>query len=174
MIWVIPAALALGLWPPVSVRPRWLVRAVVVACLAAWLLRWLVPEWVAPTLWLMISLYELASLRKAPWRSFGVAAVAIAVMLAWPKLAPFADFAGVSPEIWSSAVAGVCAALLSPAPLTRALVSAGVVLFGGLAFRDELQMSSVFVFAAMFEACARWMSRTSAGSLEDARERSGH
>ncbi len=157
-MWIVPAAVWLMLWPPPSLSPRWLVRAVVIACLAAWLpLRWLVPAWVPPVAWLTLSLYEMVRLPRERWfRSGSVAFAAVAVMTEWPAWAPFADWWSVSPQVWAAAIAGVAASVASPTPWTRALACAGQVAVSWVTGRSGLDMDSVFIFAAAFELWERF------------------
>ncbi|MDI9260850.1 hypothetical protein [Alicyclobacillus sendaiensis] len=171
LIWIVPAALWLVLWPPSSIRPRWLARAALVGCLVAWLLRWLIPEWVPPMVWLAVSAYELMRAPCVRWTRAGAAAlVALAAMLIWPRVAPLADWGGVPPEVWSAAVVGAATSILSPTAPTRALASAGLVLAGWMLGRDALQMTAVFVFAAAFEFGRAWSRpRGSNGSREEAK-----
>ncbi|AEJ43529.1 hypothetical protein [Alicyclobacillus acidocaldarius] len=171
MMWLVPAAIWLSLWPPSSIAPRWVVRAAIAGCLAAWLLRWFIPEWVSPTIWLAVSIYEMVSLSGMRWRrATGAAFAAIAAMVAWPRMAPFADWGGIPPEVWAAAMVGAAASIVSPAPSTRALASVGLVLAGWVLGRDALEMATVFVFAATFELCRLL---TSAQAWRGSREEAG-
>ncbi|ACV58714.1 hypothetical protein [Alicyclobacillus acidocaldarius] len=172
LIWIVPAAIWLSLWPPSSIAPRWVVRAAIVGCLTAWLFRWLIPEWVPPTVWLAVSAYEIVGMSRVRWtRAGGAALAAIAAMVVWPRMAPFADWGGIPPEVWAAAMVGAAASILSPAPATRALASVGLVLAGWVLGRDALQMATVFVFAAAFEL---WRTLAGARGWRGSGEEAGH
>jgi len=171
-MWIIPAAVWLWLWPPSSIAPRWLVRVAIAGCLTAWLLRWLIPEWVPPAVWLAVSVYEMAGMSRVRWIRAGVVALAaISMVVAWPRMAPFADWGGIPPEVWAAAIGGAAASFVSPSPATRALASAGLVLAGWGFWRDALQMASVFVFAAAFEM---WRAFGGGRAWRGSGEETGH
>ncbi|MBF8376394.1 hypothetical protein IW967_00625 [Alicyclobacillus mali] len=164
LLWLVPAALWLWLWPPLSIVPRWLVRAAIAGCLVAWFVRWLIPAWLPPAVWSALSAYELLRLSRTGWRwvrvSAGLAIAGIAAMVAWPRMAPFAAWAGVPPEVWAAGGVGLAMSVVSPSAQTRALVSVGFVVIEWTLRGDGWEMAAVFVFAAAFE-----LTRALAGAL---------
>lgn len=173
LMWVVPAAVWLVLWPPSSLAPRWLVRVAIAASLAIWVpLRGLAPLWLPPWLWFALSLCEIANKPQNAWiRALVPAFVAVAVMLEWPAFAPFTTWWGAPPDVWAALIVGAAVSAVSPRPDTRALASAGWVAAGWALGRDGLALASIFVFAAAFEV---WRAIERAIAWRRSGERAGH